>query len=173
MLFFEGVNTHQIWWIIKDLGQGSEWMTSQNHWGLKSKWATFSVLNNIFFLPFSSESWNSSSRDSAAPTELSSSAGGGGSWMIFGGGGGGGGENKHCMSGRKGRNVTPKLANTRIQNRSLYNLHGTATCPLCATSWLHNNICLRNCCFPRSLFRFTKALHWPTNVLARFYLRHF
>lgn len=84
MLFFEGVNTHHIWWIIKDLGQGSEWMTSQNHWGLKSKRATLSVLNNIFFLPFSSESWNSSSRDSAAPTELSSTAGGGGSWMIWG-----------------------------------------------------------------------------------------
>lgn len=140
MLFFEGVNTHHIWWIIKGLGQGSEWMTSQNHWGLKSKRATLSVLNNIFFLPFSSESWNSSSRDSAAPTELSSTAGGGGSWMICEGGRG---ENKHCMSGRKGRNVTPNLANIWIQNRPLYNLHVTAMCPLCATSWLHNNTCLR------------------------------
>lgn len=52
MLFFEGVNTHHIWWIIKDLGQGSVWMTLQNHWGLKSKRATLSVLNNIFFSSF-------------------------------------------------------------------------------------------------------------------------
>lgn len=139
MLFFEGINTHHIWWIIKDLGQGSEWMTLQNHWGLKSKRATLSVLNHIFFFFLFLLSHETVQAEAVqllpnSPQQLVAGVRG---WSVWGGWGG---ENKHCMSGRKGRNVTPKLANTWNQNRSLYNLHVTAMCPLCATSWLHNNM---------------------------------